>query len=194
MRANSAPSLPGRTPGGTSRGRAGAATENSASALASLTLSVPASPVIVPVPQPAAVQTIRITAGRHWDVFTAEARRLLLATEFRIGAQSDRMGYRLEGPELARARPIEMISESVTFGTVQVPPDGKPIILMADRQTTGGYPKIASVASADLAILAQMTAPEALRFTLITLAEAQRIQAAREDEYSRLRQALKERI
>jgi antagonist of KipI len=196
VRASPAPAMPGgtsgSTSGSTSRGRAGDA-ENAASTLASLTLTVPASPVIVPVPQAAAVQTIRITAGRHWDVFTAEARRLLLATEFRVGAQSDRMGYRLEGPELARARPIEMISESVTFGTIQVPPDGKPIILMADRQTTGGYPKIASVAGVDLCILAQMTAPEALRFTLITLAEAQRIQVAREDEYSRLRKTLEER-
>jgi urea carboxylase len=199
VRVSSVPATPGDTSWdtagdesrNTSRNRAEAA-ENAASTLAALTLSVPASPVIVPVPRAAAVQTIRITAGRHWEVFTAEARRLLLATEFRIGAQSDRMGYRLEGPELARARPIEMISESVTFGTIQVPPDGKPIILMADRQTTGGYPKIASVASADLSILAQMTAPEALRFTLITLAEAQRIQAAREDEYSRLRQAMEE--
>ena len=183
------------------RSRSGAAAksapENAASARAALTLSVPSSPVVVP-PQAAPVhaappQAIRIVAGRHWDVFTAQARHLLLEATFRIGAQSDRMGYRLEGPELARARPIEMISEAVTFGTVQVPPDGKPIILMADRQTTGGYPKIASVASVDLGLLAQMASPEAVRFVLVTLVDAQRLYVAREREYSELRQALEGR-
>lgn len=170
-----------------------AASENAASDRAALTLSVPATPVVMPVAQIAPVQAIRITAGRHWDVFTPQARRQLLDEEFRIGAQSDRMGYRLDGPELARARPIEMISESVTFGTIQVPPDGKPIILMADRQTTGGYPKIASVASVDLRLLAQMAAPAKLRFALISLADAQRIYLAREREYSHLRQVLEDR-
>ena len=144
-------------------------------------------------PALAPVRWIRIVAGRHWDVFTAEARHQLLEATFRIGAQSDRMGYRLAGPILARARPVELISESVTVGTVQVPPDGQPIILMADRQTTGGYPKIANLAGVDLAVLAQMAAPEALRFRLITLAEAQRLYVEREREYSGLRQVLEER-
>jgi biotin-dependent carboxylase-like uncharacterized protein len=166
------------------------APENAASARAALTLSVPPTPVVVPPPQAAPVQAIRIVAGRHWDVFTAEARHLLLEASFRIGAQSDRMGYRLEGPELARDRPIEMISEAVTCGTIQVPPDGKPIVLMADRQTTGGYPKIASVASVDLGLLAQMASPEAVRFVLVTLVDAQRLYVAREREYSELRRAL----
>jgi allophanate hydrolase subunit 2 len=83
-----------------------------------------------------------------------------------------------------------MISEAVTFGTIQVPPDGMPIILMADRQTTGGYPKIASVAGVDLRVLAQMAAPQALRFELLSLADAQRIYLAREREYSHVRHVL----
>ena len=172
---------------------AAAAAENAASTRAARTLSVPPASVIVPVVQVAPVQPIRIIAGRHWEVFTAEARRLVREAEFRIGAQSDRMGYRLEGPLLERARHVELISEAVTFGTVQVPPDGQAIILMADRQTTGGYPRIASVASIDLGLLAQMTAPQALRFTLVTLVEAQRLYVAREREYSELRQALEGR-
>ncbi len=177
----------------TAPGTAKGPLENAASARAALTLSVPPSPLIVPPPAVAPIGWVRIVAGRHWDVFTAESRRQLLEATFRIGAQSDRMGYRLAGPTLARARPVELISESVTVGTVQVPPDGQPIILMADRQTTGGYPKIADVAGVDLAALAQMTAPEALRFKLITLAEAQRLYVEREHEYSRLRRALEER-
>ena len=83
-----------------------------------------------------------------------------------------------------------MISEPVTAGTVQVPPDGQPIVLMADRQTTGGYPKIASVASVDLRLLAQMAAPQALRLQLISLADAQSIYLAREREYSHVRQVM----
>ena len=153
-------------------------------------MRLPPTPIVAPGVEIAAPQTIRIIAGQQWDVFTAQARQLLLNAEFRIGALSDRMGYRLEGPTLARARPLEMISEAVTFGTVQVPPDGMPIILMADRQTTGGYPKIAAVASVDLRLLAQMAAPQALRFQVITLEDAQKIYLAREREYSHVRRIL----
>ena len=164
--------------------------DNEASGRAALTMTVVPTAIVAPVVEVAPLQTIRIMAGRHWDLFTPEARRLLLESEYRIGGQSDRMGYRLEGPALARARDLEMISEAVTFGTIQVPPDGMPIILMADRQTTGGYPKIASVAGVDLRVLAQMAAPQALRFELLSLADAQRIYLAREREYSHVRHVL----
>ena len=98
-----------------------------------------------------------------------------------------RQGYRLDGPGLALAAPLEMISEAVAFGTVQVPPDGQPIVLMADRQTTGGYPKIASVASVDLPLLAQRVPGETLRFERVTLDEAQALYLEREVEFARLR-------
>jgi antagonist of KipI len=130
------------------------------------------------------VETIRVIPGAQWDAFTPESRERCLAAEYRIGPQSDRMGYRLEGPAFERARPIEMISEGVDAGTVQVPPDGLPIVLMADRGTSGGYPKIASVASVDRWRLAQLAPGHRLRFTTITLADAQRILLAREREYS----------
>ena len=68
---------------------------------------------------------------------------------FRVTAKSDRMGYRLQGEALELTQPLEMISEAVSFGTIQVPPDGNPIVLLADRQTAGGYPRIAHIASAD---------------------------------------------
>lgn len=120
-------------------------------------------------------QPLRIVAGREWARFSDAARHALVSEPFRIGAQSDRMGYRLEGSPLALAAPAEMLSEAVAFGTIQVPPDGQPIVLMADRQTTGGYPKIAHVCAVDLPRLAQKMPGEAVRFALIDLREAQRL-------------------
>lgn len=120
-------------------------------------------------------QPVRIIAGREWARFSDAARHALVSEPFRIGAQSDRMGYRLEGTPLALSAPAEMLSEAVAFGTIQVPPDGQPIVLMADRQTTGGYPKIAHVCAVDLPRLAQQMPGESVRFALIDLQEAQRL-------------------
>jgi len=131
-------------------------------------------------PSDSSPPAVRVMAGQQWDAFAPEARQSLCQAEFRLSPQSDRMGFRLEGPRLALREPLEMISEAVAFGTVQAPPDGNPIVLMADRQTTGGYPKIASVASVDLPILAQMRPRQGLRFALISLEEAQRLYMARE--------------
>ena len=103
------------------------------------------------------------------------------------------MGYRLEGPKLELREPIEMISEGVTFGTIQLPPDGNPIVLMADRQTTGGYPKIANVASVDLPLLAQMMPDQRVRFEMISLDEAQRLYLAREQDMDLAAQAIEQR-
>jgi biotin-dependent carboxylase-like uncharacterized protein len=137
-------------------------------------------PRVPDVLQAAAPGPVRVIAGRQWQAFAAEARQLFLRREFRLGPQSDRMGFRLEGPRLCLREPLEMISEAVAFGTIQVPPDGNPIVLMADRQTTGGYPKIASVASVDLPALAQRMPHEGLRFTMIALQRAQELYLARE--------------
>ena len=83
-----------------------------------------------------------------------------------------------------------MISEGVSFGTIQVPPDGNPIILMADCQTTGGYPKIAQVASVDLPRLAQMMPGQTVRFELISLDEAQRLYLARQHDFAQVLQSV----
>lgn len=123
---------------------------------------------------------LRVMPGRHWDRFNAEAREGFLKEEFRLSPQSDRMGFRLHGPKLLSAESGELLSEAVCFGAIQVPPSGDPIILMADRQTTGGYPMIAAVASVDLPALAQLMPQRAVRFTLITLAEAQSLDLERE--------------
>lgn len=137
-------------------------------------------PQLPDAPIHASETAVRVIAGGQWRAFTAEAQRHFREAPFRLTPQSDRMGFRLEGPRLGLREPTEMISEAVAFGTVQVPPDGNPIVLMADRQTIGGYPKIASVASVDLPVLAQRMAAQDVRFSLTSLEEAQRLYLARE--------------
>lgn len=133
----------------------------------------------LPQPGPDALHRLRVVWGEHWALFTEAAQQLLCTATFRISHQSDRMGYRLTGPALARPAAGELISEAVTFGTVQVPPDGQPIVLMAERQSTGGYPKIGHVISADLPLLAQLGPDQALRFEPVALAAAQALDLAR---------------
>ena len=129
---------------------------------------------------------IRVLRGREYALFDAASQRALIEQPYRIGAQSDRMGLRLAGRALERAVQGELLSEAVGFGTMQVPPDGQPIVLMAERQTTGGYPKIAQVASVDLSRLAQYAPGEVLRFEWIGLADAQALLLARLRELDRL--------
>lgn len=135
--------------------------------------------------------TIRLTPGTHADALTAESRSALLGAEFRVSPRSDRMGYRLAGPTLRLSEPIELVSEAVAEGTVQLPPGGEPIVLMADRQTTGGYPRIAQVATVDLPLLAQLRPGEAVRFREIPLAESQALYLARERELTMLEIAIR---
>lgn len=116
---------------------------------------------------------IRLIPGPHWQAFTAAAREALVTESFEMSQQSDRMGARLKGPALQLDAPLELVSEATVFGTVQVPPDGQPIILMADRESAGGYPKIAYVAAVDLPRLAQTRPGDALRFCTISQTEAE---------------------
>ena len=115
---------------------------------------------------------VRILPGPQQDYFTAGALETLLAAEYEITAQADRMGYRLAGPPLAHAKGFNLISDAVAAGTIQVPGNRQPILLLADRQTTGGYPKIATVISADLPALGQRRPGDKLRFEAVGLAEA----------------------
>jgi biotin-dependent carboxylase-like uncharacterized protein len=133
---------------------------------------------------------LRVMQGPQWEAFTEDARTAFCEHAYEIGNQSDRMGYRLSGPRLSLASPLEMVSEAVAFGTVQVPPDGNPIILMADRQSAGGYPKIAYVASVDLPALAQAVPGDAVRFATVSLDEAQALYLAREDALAALRRTV----
>ena len=141
-----------------------------------------------------APQIVRIIPGRHWDAFAAEARSLLTGSPFRIAPDSNRMGFRLDGPAILLEQPLELLSEAVSFGTIQVPPGGKPIVLMADRQTTGGYPRIAEAASVDLHLLAQLKPGDSLRFELVSLAQAQALYLRREQEMVAIREAVEQHM
>lgn len=134
--------------------------------------------------------SIRFVEGPEWAQFTAASQQTLQSDEYRIGSLSDRMGYRLEGSQLQRTAPRDMLSEAVAFGTVQVPPDGLPIVLMADRQTTGGYPRIAQVASVDLPLLAQRMPGDTVRFERISLDAAQQLLQRRAAAMASLRRVL----
>jgi antagonist of KipI len=136
-------------------------------------------------------KTIRVMRGGEFLHFNEASRSRFFHEEFRVTPQSDRMGYRLSDVTLELQKPLEMISEAVTAGTIQVPPDGNPIVLTADRQTTGGYPKIAQIISADLPILAQIKPGEKLRFREVSLEEAQELYRSREQELHILRQGLR---
>jgi antagonist of KipI len=131
---------------------------------------------------------VRVVRGAHLDSLSDGA--VLFGSTFRISSSSDRMGYRLEGPTLALREPGELLSEGTTFGTVQLPPGGAPIILMADAQTTGGYPRVAEVASIDLPLVAQLKPGDRVRFRLISLDEAQSLYFAREQEIAEARAAI----
>jgi biotin-dependent carboxylase-like uncharacterized protein len=116
---------------------------------------------------------IRLIDGVHAELFDAASREALLRELWRVAAESNRMGYRLQGPKLALTAQREILSQGVNFGTVQVPSDGQPIALMADRQTTGGYPRIAEVIHADVPRLAQaMPGHARLRFERVSLEAA----------------------
>ncbi|MDB5816722.1 MAG: carboxylase [Rhizobacter sp.] len=133
---------------------------------------------------------IRVSRGREWSLFTAASQAAFLAESMTVTSQSDRMAYRLDGPVLTRTQPGDILSEAVAFGTVQVPPQGLPMVLMADRQSTGGYPRIAQVASVDLPRLAQIAPGESIRFEMIDVMQAQRLLVER----ARLMQALRESL
>lgn len=121
---------------------------------------------------------LRVMVGPQDDYFTPESISLLLESEFTISPQADRMGFQLTGPKLEHARGFNIVSDGIVDGHIQVPGSGQPIVLMRDRQTAGGYPKIATVISADLARLAQMRPGAKLHFKAVERDEA--VAAARQ--------------
>jgi biotin-dependent carboxylase-like uncharacterized protein len=116
---------------------------------------------------------IRVVLGPQDDEFGDEAKHLFLESEWKISATSDRMGYRLEGPTIQHLHGHNIVSDGTVNGSIQVPGNGAPIVLMPDRGTSGGYPKIATVISADLGRFAQIPAGRSFRFKAIGTAEAQ---------------------
>lgn len=143
------------------------------------------------LPAPALPEgAIRCVLGPQDDFFTAETIAQFQATPWTISATSDRMGYRLEGPPLAHARTANIVSDGIANGTVQIPGTGQPLLLLAERGTTGGYPKIATVITADLGRAAQTPVGGVIRFQAIPIDEAQAL--AREQ--ARMIAALPQRV
>ena len=136
-------------------------------ALRSVAWSVPA--LTRPEREPIVVHAME---GRHHDLFDAASQRAFFEVTWRVSPDSNRMGFRLAGPVLARERVAEINSEPACLGTVQVPSGGQPIALMADHQTTGGYPRIAEIAAADVPRLAQLAPGGTVGFARCTLEQA----------------------
>ena len=131
--------------------------------------------------------TLRFIRGVDWNRFNASTLQRLTTESFVVSPDSDRMGVRLDGPELKRDREIDLISEAVAPGTIQVPPSGSPILLLGDCQTIGGYPKIAHVITVDLAIATQLRAGDVVRFLEVSLQDADRLLLERERDLDRFR-------
>jgi biotin-dependent carboxylase-like uncharacterized protein len=122
---------------------------------------------------PAATGPIRVVLGPQDDEFSDEAKTMFLDSEWKISATSDRMGYRLEGPVIRHLHGHNIVSDGTVDGSIQVPGNGAPIVLMPDRGTSGGYPKIATLITADLGRFAQTPAGSGFRFRAVSIAEAQ---------------------
>jgi antagonist of KipI len=141
-------------------------------------------------PAYSAAPTVRIIAGPEHSALTDESRTTLWNEAFRIAPESDRMGFRLTGHTLELEQPREMLSSGVTAGTIQLPPGGAPIVLMADRQTTGGYPRLGDVIAVDLPLLAQLRPGDHVRFAPIALDVAQELYRARETNLAQAQRSL----
>ncbi len=118
---------------------------------------------------------LRFISGHEFEQLTTSSQTILCTGDFSILPQSDRMGYRLQGPGLEQSTKKEMISTAVTKGTIQLLPNGQCIVLMADHQTTGGYPRIGHIISADLPTVSQKGSNDRIQFTPTTIEEAEKI-------------------
>lgn len=130
---------------------------------------------------------LRVVMGPQDDMFSKQGIETFLNTEYTVTSEFDRMGCRLDGAYIARKSEGDMISDGIALGSIQVPSHGKPIILLADRQTTGGYPKIATVASVDIPKLVQRKTDHKIRFEAITVQEAQKLYAKEMNELDEMR-------
>jgi antagonist of KipI len=144
-----------------------------------------APPLTLPDREPILVHVIE---GQHFPSFDANSQRAFFDTVWRVAPDSNRMGFRLNGPSLGRPQADEILSGPTCLGSVQVPPSGVPIALMADHQTTGGYPRIAEIASADVARLAQLAPGGKVHFAKCSLDMAGEL---RRDARGRLESALR---
>lgn len=141
--------------------------------------SVPSHGAIVAPWLDRPVSTIRVVLGPQHDYFSDDELSAFLAGPWTVSARGDRMACFLDGPQLTHARGYNIVSDGIALGAIQVPGDGRPIVLMADRQSTGGYPKIATVIGPDLNRLAQARPGATFKFEAVSIAQA--VAARRED-------------
>jgi biotin-dependent carboxylase-like uncharacterized protein len=127
----------------------------------------------------------RVVLGPQDDYFTQEALSFFFASEFTLTATADRMAYRFDGPEIASERGYDIVSDGVSLGAIQIPGDKKPLVLMADRQPTGGYPKLGSIARADIGRLAQLRPGETCRFKMVSTKDAREALLRLEEEVAK---------
>ncbi len=132
--------------------------------------------------------------GPQDDFFDEATLNQLVSSDWKISATSDRMGYRLEGPVLSHAKGFNIISDGIANGHIQIPGNGQPLVLLADRGTTGGYPKAAAIITADLGRFAQIPAGTPFRFTYVTMEEAQTLYRSFMAEIAGLRDAARARV
>ncbi len=125
---------------------------------------------------------LRFVRGCDLDHFNASTLQRFTSETFAVSLDSDRMGVRFDSPELKRQGNVDLTSEAVAPGTIQIPPSGKPILLLGDCQTIGGYPKIAHVITVDLGIAAQLRAGDQVRFSEVSLADGHRLLVEREQQ------------
>jgi antagonist of KipI len=134
--------------------------------------------------------SIRVFHGAEWNYLTDEAKQKISSTHFAVLPQSSRMGYRLLGEQLQTIKPCDIISSPVTQGTVQLTSSGELIVLMADAQTIGGYPRILQVAAADLPIMAQKKPGDQIQFEIISLEQAEALLTSQNNQLLSLQQTI----
>lgn len=134
---------------------------------------------------------IRVFEDRQFNKISHKSISEFFSEEFSVDSKSDRMGYKLKGPKIELKEKFEMISEEVSVGTIQIPPDGNPIILLADKQTAGGYPKIAHIASVDIQKIVQLKPKDKLIFEKISLKEAENLLLRREKYLMDIKKSIK---
>lgn len=142
-------------------------------------------------PRYSSLPEVRFIEGAEWKNLAEESKKRFFSEKFSVSLNSDRMGFRLRGEPLELSEQIELVSSAVNFGTIQLLPDGQLIILMADHQTTGGYPRIAHVCAEDLPLVAQLGANDSLKFKMISIDKAENLMLAFEQNLNLLKTAVK---
>ncbi len=139
------------------------------------------------IPPYSSFPTVRIVAGGEFERLSPDNIELLTSETFVIANESNRMGFRLRGPAISTERTTEMVSAAVNFGTIQLLPDGQLIVLMADHQTSGGYPRIANIITADLPLIGQLGPNDKVTFKLVDVGEAEQAAMQFERDLKKLR-------